>query len=348
MAGRVGIREVAARANVSVGTVSHVLNRPELVSSATLERVLATMDELGFVRNDLARQLKMGGGTTLGMIVLNVANPFFADLAHACESAAEANGHTIILGSSDQLGRREDRYIELFEEQRVSGMIIAPLAGETARIQHVIRRGMPVVLFDIHAVDGDFCSLALDGDAGGYLAVRHLLDTGRRRIAFVGGPLHQVEDRWNGALRATAEVKGATLTHIDTEDQTIADGRAVGDVLATKGPRSRPDGVFAANDLLALGLMQSLLIADGIEVPRDVAIVGYDDIAYAASAAVPLTTVRQPKEALAAEAVRLVLDHVANGGGHVHEHSLLPPELIVRASTGGRPARSPRRGARAR
>ena len=333
MARPVGIREVAARAMVSIGTVSHVLNRPELVSAATLERVLATMDELGFVRNDLARQLKMGSGTTLGMIVLNVANPFFADLAHACESAAETRGHTVIFGSSDQLDEREDRYIDLFEEQRVRGMIIASVDGETAHIQRVIRRGMPVVLFDIHASDGDFCSVALDGAAGGYLAVRHLLDTGRRRIVFLGGPLHLVEDRWEGALRAVGEVDGASLTHIDTADQTIAEGRSAGDRLAALPAGSRPDAVFGANDLLALGLMQSLVIADGIDVPRDIAIVGYDDIDYAASAIVPLTTVRQPKEALAGEAVRLVLDHAENGGAHVHVHSLLAPELIIRAST---------------
>jgi LacI family transcriptional regulator len=333
MARPVGIREVAAHAMVSVGTVSHVLNRPELVSTATRKRVLATMDELGFVRNDLARQLKMGGGTTLGMIVLNVTNPFFGALAHACETAAEALGHTVIFGSSDQLDGREDRYIDLFEEQRVRGMIIASLGGKTARIERVIRRGMPVVLFDIHATEGDFCSVALDGDAGGYLAVRHLLDAGRRRIAFLGGPLHQVDDRWQGAVRAVAEIDDATLTHFDTLDQTIADGRAIGDQLAALPAGSRPDAVFAANDLLALGLMQSLVIADDIDVPRDISIVGYDDIDYAASAIVPLTTIRQPKEALAEEAVRLVLDHAANAEAHVHEHLLLPPELVVRGST---------------
>ncbi|WP_026851836.1 LacI family DNA-binding transcriptional regulator [Glaciibacter superstes] len=333
MTGPVGIREVAARAQVSVGTVSNVLNKPELVSARTLELVQATMDELGFVRNDLARQLRMGGGTTLGMIVLNVANPFWAELAHACEAAAETHGHTVIFGSSDQLDGREDRYIDLFEEQRVRGMLIAPLDGATERMNRLTRRGMPLVLFDIHAADGDVCSVALDGDVGGYLAVKHLLDTGRRRVAFLGGPLHQVEDRWKGALRAIDEVDGATLTHFDTADQTIADGRAMGDLIAGLPGDSRPDAIFGANDLLALGAMQSLVLADGVHVPRDIAIVGYDDIDYAASAIVPLTTIHQPREALATEAVRLVLDHAANGGVHEHEHLLLPPRLIVRAST---------------
>lgn len=332
MPGPVGIRDVAARAQVSVGTVSNVLNKPDIVSPATLEKVQKVMDELGFVRNDLARQLKMGGGTTLGMIVLNVANPFFGDLAHACETAAEDLGHTVIVGSSDQLPKREDRYIDLFEEQRVRGMLIAPLGGATERIERLVRRGMPVVLFDINAGAGQFCSVALDGSLGGYQATAHLIETGRRRIAFLGGPLHQVEDRWRGAQRAVAEAPECTLSHIDTADQTIAEGRRIGELLADLPAGERPDGIFAANDLLALGVMHALVLADGIAIPRDIAIVGYDDIDYAASAIVPLTSVRQPLGTLAHEAVRLVMDDAKNPD-HEHEHLLLPPTLVVRASS---------------
>lgn len=332
----VGIREVAAHANVSIGTVSNVLNKPETVSPGTLQRVLSVIDDLGFVRNDLARQLKMGGGTTLGMIVLNVANPFFADLAHACEAAAESLGTTVIFGSSDQLAGREDRYIDLFEEQRVRGMLIAPLHGSTPRIDRLIRRGMPLVLFDTNAGDGGFCSIALDGVAGGYEATKHLITTGRRRIAFLGGPRHQVEDRWRGAMRAVAEADGITLDRFDTPDQTIDDGRAAAREIAAIPARGRPDAVFAANDLLALGAMQSLVLATGIDVPADIAIVGYDDIDYAASAIVPLTSVRQPLDVIARDAVRLVLDDAADSVGHTHEHILLPPSLVIRASSSPR------------
>jgi LacI family transcriptional regulator len=318
-----------------VGTVSNVLNKPDLVSERTLAKVQSVIDELGFVRNDLARQLKMGAGTTLGMIVLNVANPFFAELAHASEAAAEQLGCTIVLGSSDQLPDREDRYIDLFEEQRVRGMLIAPLEGTTARMRRLRQRGMPLVLFDIRENGGDYCSVAMDGDAGGYLATMHLIEQGRRHIAFLGGPLHQVQDRWTGAMRACAETAGVRLTHIDTSDQAIADGRAAGDALAATPAADRPDAVFAANDLLALGLMQSLLRA-GIRLPDDIAIVGYDDIDYAASAIVPLSTIRQPQQELAREAVRLVLDEAANGAAHRHENLRLAPQLVIRESS--RPA----------
>lgn len=333
MAGPVGIREVAQRAGVSIGTVSNVLNKPDGVNPAYRQRVIDAMRELGFVRNDLARQLRMGGGTTLGMIVLNVANPFFAALAHACEAAAEEAGYTIVFGSSDQIADREDRYAELFELQRVTGMIIAPLDGATPRMEQLRRRGMPMVLFDFHSDTSPFCSLALDGRRGGYLAARHLIETGRKHIAFLGGPLRQVEDRWIGAMTACAETSGVKLSHIDTADQTVSDGRAAGEALKLLPREERPDAVFAANDLLGLGLMQSVVLAKDLRIPEDLAIVGYDDIDYAASAIVPMSTVRQPVDLLARESVRLVLGEKGADPDHVHEHLLLDPELIVRESS---------------
>lgn len=336
MAGPVGIREVALHAGVSIGTVSNVLNKPDSVSPKNLKRVTEVMNELGFVRNDLARQLKMGGGTTLGMIVLNVANPFFAALAHACEAAAEEAGYTIVFGSSDQLANREDRYAELFEQQRVTGMIIAPLDGPTARMEQLRRRGMPMVLFDFHSGTSPFCSLALDGRRGGYLAARHLIERGRKHIAFLGGPLRQVEDRWIGAMAACAETQGVRLSHIDTADQTVGDGRAAGVALRELAAAERPDAIFAANDLLGIGLMQSVVLAEDIRIPEDLAIIGYDDIDYAASAIVPMSTVRQPVELLARESIRLILAEKGAGVDHVHEHLLLDPQLIVRESSRAR------------
>lgn len=331
----VGIREVATAVGMSVGTVSNVLNRPESVAVATVARVQRAMDELGFVRNDLARQLKLGTSTTLGMIVMDVANPFFGDLAHACESAADALGHTVVLGSSDQLAAREDHYIDLFEAQRVRGMLIVSTNGPTARIERLVRRGMPVVLFDRRGAEAPLCSVALDGIAGGRMAAGHLIGTGRRRLVFLGGPLHQVEDRWAGAKIAVADSPGVSLRHVDTPDQTIVSGRHVGEMIAAMPARERPDAIFAANDLLALGVIQALVLAEGIRIPQDIAVVGYDDIAYAASAIIPLTSVRQPHEMLAREAIRLVLDEATDPAEHVHEHILLPPRLIVRRSSAG-------------
>jgi LacI family transcriptional regulator len=327
----VGIREVAEAARVSVGTVSNVLNRPDAVSEATLTKVLATMERLGFVRNNLARQVKMGDSTTIAMVVLNVANPFFGQLARASVEAAQKQGHTIVLGTSDQIQEREDQYIDMFEGQRVKGMLVTPLNGFTPRMGVTRNRRMPLVLFGETADEWDCCSVSMDGRAGGRLAVEHLLSRGHRDIVFVGGPLTQVIDRWAGANEAIRGVADVKLSHMETPDQRMSDGREAGMRLATLPPELRPDAVFAANDLLALGVMQALL-AKGVSIPDDIAVMGYDDIEYGASAAHPLTTVRQPLEDIAEAAIRLVLSEAADFAGHRHEHLQLPPELVVRAS----------------
>jgi LacI family transcriptional regulator len=329
----IGIRDVAAHAGVSVGTVSNVINHRPTVTQANLERVHASMAELGFVRNDLARQLRMGGGTTIGLVVLNVANPFFADLAHALEAEAEINDHTIILGSSDQDPAREDRYIDLFEEQRVRGMLIAPLDGITPRLARLRSRGVPVVLFDSTIDPELFCSVTLDGTAGGYMATRHLIDTGRRRILFAGGPLPQVAERLAGASQAARESGSTALSLMETDDLTVAEGRAVGDHILGLARGDRPDAVFAANDLLAVGILQSLILATDLNVPEDIAIIGYDDIDFAASTIVPLSTIRQPRELIAREALRLMEEEADSSSEHVHARYLCTPELVVREST---------------
>lgn len=334
MPGPVGIRQVAERAQVSVATVSNVLNKPEMVAASTIERVKSVMEELGFVRNDLARQLKMGTGSTLGMIVLSMANPFFAELAQACESAAEEAGHTIILGSSDRLREREDRYIDLFEEQRVGGMLIAPFDGPTERMERMHARGMRMVLFDNTPDEAPFCSVALDGFLGGALAIEHLIATGRKRIAFLAGESHLLEDRWAGAKQACAAHPEVKLERL-TSDQTVAAGHAAGLRLAAMPPLSRPDAVFAGNDQAAIGLLQALVLAGNVRVPDDIAVVGYDDIEYAASAIIPLTTIRQPVAEIAREAIRLALAEPVSGE-HVHERIRLSPELVVRDSTARR------------
>jgi len=335
MARPVGIREVAERAGVSIGTVSNVLNKPDIVARATRERVQAIIEDMGFVRNDLARQLKMGRGKTLGMIVLSVANPFFAELAHACESAAEEAGYTVVLGSSDHLQAREERYMDLFEEQRVSGLLITPANGASERMKSMHNRGMRMVLFDALADQAEFCTVALDGFEGGKVAVEHLVETGRKRIAFVAGASYLIEDRWAGAQWVCDHNPGVSLERIDTVDQSVAAGHATGLAIAALPADQRPDAIFAGTDQLAIGLMQALAFSRGIDVPRDLAIVGYDDIDYAASALIPLTTIRQPTDAIAREAIRLI-EADSQDEPHDHERIRLMPELIIRASSSAR------------
>lgn len=330
----VTIRDVARRAGVSVGTVSNVLNERGSVNAATAELVRGAIAELGYIRNDAARQLRAGRSRGIGLVVLDVANPFFAAVARGAEARAAEDGKVVLLGSSEHDVRREEAYLELFLEQRAAGVLLSPAAGDDAGAERLVAAGIPVVLVDRPSRTG-IASVTVDDEQGGYLAVSHLLARGRRRIVFVGDPTTtlQVRDRLSGARRAVAADPGATLDVLPAAEMTVLAGRAAGERLRDRP--DRPDAVFAANDLLAVGVLQALTMLSDIRVPDDVAIVGYDDIDFAAAAVVSLTTVRQPAEALGRTAADLVLRQAAGPLAPEDATVRFHPELIVRASTGG-------------
>lgn len=328
------IKDVANHAGVAVGTVSNVLNYPERVASKTRDRVQASIAELGFIRNDVARQLRAGHSRTIGLVVLDIGNPFYSSLARAAEDAAAEGGNAVVLGNSGHDSQRELHYIDLFEEQRVQGLLISPVKDITTRLKALSDRGTKVVLVDSPANQGTFSSVSVDDVSGGYLATKHLLDIGRRRIAFVAGPqqFHQITDRLAGAMRAVAEIQGATLEVLQAADLTVLAGRGIGDTLTGRDPDRLPDGLFCANDLLALGVMQSLTMLHTIRIPEDVALVGYDDIDFAASAVVPLTSIRQPTTLIGRTAIELLTEQLESPDAGPRT-VVFKPELIVRAST---------------
>jgi LacI family transcriptional regulator len=330
------IKDVASHAGVAVGTVSNVLNYPDRVAAKTRSRVQASIAELGFVRNDVARQLRAGQSRTIGLIVLDIGNPFFSSLARAAEDAAAEGGNAVVLGNSGHDPHRELHYIDLFEEQRVQGVLISPAGDIGGRLAALTGRGTKVVLVDSPAGSGEFSSVSVDDTSGGYLAVKHLLDLGRRRIAFVAGPLHfhQVRDRLAGATRAVAEVAGATLEVLQADELTVLAGRSVGDELVSRGRTALPDGLFCANDLLALGVMQSVTMLHTLRIPEDMALVGYDDIDFAASAVVALTSIRQPTALIGRTAVELLAEQLEDPEAKPRS-VVFKPELVVRASTAG-------------
>lgn len=346
------VKDVAAAAGVSVGTVSNVLNRPDKVSPETIERVHRAIAELGFVRNDAARQLRAGRSRSIGMVVLDVANPFFADVVRGAEARAAESGLAVLLGNSGEDAEREHAYLDLFREQRVNGVLVSPSTDDLAALVRLHDGGVPVVLVDRESVAEPLSSVSVDDIEGGHLAVSHLIAGGRRRIAFVGGPLslRQVRDRLEGARRAVAEAPGVALEVIETPSLGVLHGRAAGDEIAARAASDRPDAVFAANDLLAVGVLQALSILGEVRIPQDVALIGYDDIDFAAATVVPLSSVRQPAELIGYTAADLLLGGAAPGpeavpvtavDGQADVEAVLSaparvrfrPELVVRAST---------------
>ncbi|GAA0966726.1 LacI family DNA-binding transcriptional regulator [Frigoribacterium faeni] len=320
------IRDVAETAGVSVGTVSNVLNNPAKVSESTIARVSDAIATLGFVRNDAARQLRGGDSRVIGLIILDGGNPFFTDVARGAEAAAETSGRVILLGNSDQLVEREAHYLDLFDERRVMGILISPVGDVSDRLRRLRRRGMPAVLVDRRADLTEFSSVSVDDVRGGYLATEHLLGLGRRRIAFVGGPsdLQQVADRLEGARAAVAAVPGATLEVVEVAALTVQNGREAAAALARRPLDRRPDAVFAANDLAAMGVLQALVMQGDVRVP--------DDIDFARAAVVPLSSVRQPSALIGQTAVEILGDE-ADDPERAPRQIVFEPELVVREST---------------
>ena len=331
----VSVVDVARAAGVSLGTVSNALNRPERVKPETLERVHNAIATLGFVRNEAARQLRAGRSRSIGLVVLDVANPFFTDICEGVEEAAADAGLAVLLCNSNEDPTREKRYLNLLEELRAYGVLLTPVLNTNRQVKEMQRRGVPVVLVD-RGSSRTQCSVSVDDVSGGELATRHLLERGHQRIAYAGGPLQltQVADRLRGARAAyaAAGVDDAKLTVLETNGLTVSSGRRAGEQIAAIPARRRPTAAFCANDLVALGLLQQMT-THGVDVPGQLAIVGYDDIEFAAAAAVPLTSVRQPRSQLGRTATELLIEEVEDPGQHVHRQVVFAPELIERQSS---------------
>ena len=242
---RVGVKEVARAAGVSVGTVSNVLNRPEVVRHETRFRVQAEMARLGFVRDESARQLRQGRSRTLAYVFLDATNPFFTDVARGAEAAAEQAGLALYLCNCNGDAGREDRYLDLLHQQRVLGILITALDYANPRLRALPEQGTPVVLVDHPAdIQSASCSVAVDDKLGGEVAVAHLLEQGHERIAFAGGPftLPQVSDRLEGARRALAAAgrQADDVVVLETESTTIAGGREAAERLIGLPASRRP------------------------------------------------------------------------------------------------------------
>lgn len=325
--------DVARHAGVSLGTVSNVLNNPDIVTAEKRARVLRAIDELGFVRNNAARSLVTGRADTVGFVIVDVGNSFFVDIARGAEEELDKQGIRLLLANSDVELAKQNSYIALFEETKVSGMLLAPLDAPLDAARAARGRGIPIVHVNWTG-DEDSCGVVVDEEEGGYLAARHLLDQGRRRLAFAGGPftLSAVAQRYEGARRAVRDVPGATLERIETHSITVRGGYALGRSLLERAAEDRPDGLFAAADALAAGAIQVMLLG-GMAVPEEMAVVGYDNNHFAYDSTVPITSVGQPGQEMGSIAARVLVDEILRPAEHTHATVTLKPRLIRRASS---------------
>lgn len=332
---RVGMQAVAREARVSVATVSNVINRPEVVSAQLRTRVEKAIAKLGYIPNAAARSLRTGNAESIGAVVFDLANPFFAVASRHMANAASERGYMLTVMSTDQEPAREETSLDFLLQHSVRGVVVTTAMPDLEKLAAVHHRGVAVTLLAQESDHPAIGSVHVDDFAGMHLIVEHLVATGRRRFGFVDGPgrARQHVARRAALLRVLDDAGLDPATHLTeviapAPDQT--GGReAAAELLARVG--SALDAIVCINDYTATGVLLALHDA-GVQVPGDVAVTGFDDIEIAELLAVPLTTVRQPMAQLGAFAVGDLVD--ACETGEPMPHRVLATELVVRASTG--------------
>lgn len=335
MSKRVNIADVAREAGVSAQTVSRALNNKGEISAETRGRVLATVERLGYRPNTLARGLVTQKTATLGLVVPDIANPFFSEVARGAEDTAHQAAFSLLLCNTMENSAREMEALRTLEAQRVDGIILCSSRLLEEEFGAILARLPAVVLVNRESSGNNLQSVCIDDEAGARSATQHLLRSGRRAIAFLAGPTasHSGQRRARGYQRALSEV-GIT---IDPALSVVCaphleGGRNAVRQLLVSHPEI--DALLCYNDLVAVGALQACGALDR-RVPDDVAVVGCDDILLAGLVTPPLTTLRSDKRALGAEAVRLLLRRLA-GCVDGCENIVLQPTLIVRASAPAR------------
>ncbi|AMM25284.1 LacI family DNA-binding transcriptional regulator [Variovorax sp. PAMC 28711] len=330
------IKDVALRAGVSVTTVSHVVNETRHVSVHGRERVERAIRELGYVPSAVARSLKSNTTCTLGMLIPNSSNPYFAEIVRVVEDRCFAAGYTLVLCNTDDEPRRQSVYLKVLAERRIDGLIVVSTGDDDSLVTQLHGLRMPTVLVDREIADPTCDLVETAHMQGGLLAVRHLLSLGHRRIGCIGGPAgvapsEQRIEGWRMALAESGSAPAGDALLWRGGFTSQGGYEAMHAILRTE---EAPSAVFVCNDLMAIGALRAAH-ETGIQVPDTLSIVGFDDIELSAYTSPPLTTVAQPKARIGALAVDMLLERVT-GRRHEPRKVVLQPELVVRASTARR------------
>ena len=341
------IRDVAARAGVSVATVSAVLNESKYVSPELAERVRESASALDYRPNSLARSLKKLRSHTLGLVLSDITNPFFTTLVRAVEDTARAAGYALLLGNTDEDSVREQTYVELLRSRQVDGLMLVASAGDHPYLPALIAAGLPLVCVDRSLTELGADSVLTDNVAGAYQAVAHLLALGHRRIGIVTGlpGITTTDQRLEGYRQALGEHGVPFDPALVREGDSRVDGgaRRADELLALP---ERPTALFVTNNLMTIGAMRAI-DARGLRCPEDVALIGFDDFEWASVFRPRLTTVRQPVYKIGQAATRLLIRRIEGQRTGAAREILLPPTLIVRESCGEEAGRAARPAATA-
>jgi LacI family transcriptional regulator len=323
------IRDVARAANVSTATVSRVLNRTEIVAEPTLSRVLQAAGELDYVPHSGARSLSTRRTDTIGVLLPDLHGEFFSELIRGIDAGTSAHGLHLLLSRSHGDPQEAVAVLRAMRS-RVDAMLVMSPYADGEELSSALKGGVPVVLLNSGGGGtGPHPTFAIDNHAGAFAITTHLVETGRSRIAFIAGPADNIEaaERLRG-YRAALAANGQPGEQVAQGDFTERSGLlAARQLLAA----ARPDAIFAANDMMAIGCLQALREA-GLSVPDDVAVAGFDDIPVARFVEPSLTTAGVPIAEIGREALQCCVE-IISGGDASGRHRTFTPELVVRSSS---------------
>lgn len=329
----VSLTDVARRAKVSIATVSRVINNSDKVMAETREVVSRAMQELGYRPSRVARRLRQKGGrrNLLGLIIPDIQNPFFAEMARGAEDAAYANDFAVILCNSDEDLKKEQFYLDVMQSESVDGIILPPINEQDAAVLKLVQSGLPIVTVDRSLAYSAMDKVEVDNRRGAYEAVEHLIKLGHKRIGLIAGlpKVSTSRERRQGYEDAMAAYNlPLEPGYIRTGDYKQASGTVLTEeLLALPSP---PTALFAANNLMAVGALEAIH-KRRLKIPGDIALIGFDDLPWAEALDPPLTVVRQPAYEVGCAAVELLLKRLGDPK-RPETHLKLLPKLVLRGS----------------
>jgi LacI family transcriptional regulator len=329
---RVTRKHVAEMAGVSPSVVSYVINKgPRPVSQETRARVEKVIDELGYYPNELARSLRSSKTLSIGLIIPNINNPVYAEIASSIEGICRQEGYIVLLCNSGRDPAQEKKFIEILRAKQVDGVIMTPTQNPMELANTLQQARIPVVLLE-HDLPGVHC-IAIDDFRGGQLAAEHLIDLGHRSIGYIRrSPSSACSSQRIVGYRNALETAGIPFNRqlvVEAEAGQEAGFQAMQRLLALPEP---PTAVLTHNDILAIGAMKAVRKA-GLSIPEDISIVGYDDISSANYLTPPLTTIRFPKYELGSLAAQMILQLAQYKEDWPIKREVLPVELVIRGTT---------------
>jgi DNA-binding LacI/PurR family transcriptional regulator len=331
---KVTIQHVADAVGVSTQTVSRVINKKPDVSKTTRTRVLEKIKEMGYEPNLLARGLASHKTFTLGLMMDDFSDPFYAQIIAAAEAEARRLDYFFLICSAERNPSDEITFLKIFSSRQVDGILLLALPSSEEQYQHIVdlrEKGMPIVSIASHLLEQQISVVDIDNVDGGYQAASCLIRSGRRRIGTITGPIQNkaTQDRTQGYRMALQEAGlPFSTTWISYGDWTYRSGFYA--MLELLSKNLHLDGLFIQNDRMAMAAMVAIRQA-GLEIPADIALVGYDDTPDAAFTSPPLTTIHQPAQELGRYATHMLIDLINDPDLSV-QHTLLKTELIVRGS----------------